>query len=132
MGECKTYTVRCSKCSNAFDVTEDFMLYASMNLSKYGNVEVTLFVCPRCNDMNIAKVDSEEIEDIRHSINRNAKVFEAYCKNNQVDSARRSLEQLYKKKKRLSCLTDELVNEIYRRFKVKVVNGNYFLECVAQ
>lgn len=124
--EKKQVDVRCSKCGAFFKVTEDLLLEGDVPVDNE-LVKVTLFLCPRCRDMNIVKVDCDSLREMRKAIDRNAKVFKIYCDNNQVDAAKRSLDKLNKKKKALSEYTDKLVNLMYESLKVKDINGRLML-----
>ena len=122
----KTFDVQCSKCGAFFKVTEDLLLEGDVPVDDE-LVKVTLFLCPRCHDMNIVKVDCDSLREMRKAIVRNAKVFKIYCDNNQVDAAKRSLDKLNEKKKALSEHTDKLVNLMYDQLKVKDINGRLML-----
>ena len=122
----KSFDVKCSKCSAFFKVTEDLLLEGDVPVDDE-LVKVTLFLCPRCYDMNIVKVDCNSIREMRKAIDRNANVFKIYCDNEQVDAAKRSLDKLNKKKKALSEYTDKLVNLMYEQLKVKDINGRLML-----
>lgn len=124
--EKKSIDVRCSKCGAFFKVTEDLLLEGNVPVDDE-LVKVTLFLCPRCYDMNIVKVDCNSIREMRKAIDRNANVFKIYCDNEQVDAAKRSLDKLNKKKKALSEHTDKLVNLMYEQLKVKDINGRLML-----
>ena len=124
--EKKSVDVRCSKCGAFFKVTEDLLLEGDVPVDNE-LVKVTLFLCPRCYDMNIVKVDCDSLREMRKAIDRNAKVFEIYCGNKQVDAAKRSLDKLNEKKKALSEYTDKLVNLMYESLKIKDINGNLML-----
>lgn len=114
----KSIDVRCSKCGAFFEVTEDLLHEVDVPVDDE-LVEVTLFLCPRCYDVNIMKVDSDSLREMRKAIDRNARVFKIYCDNKQVDAAKRSLDKLNEKKKALSEHTDRLVNLMYDKLKVK-------------
>lgn len=122
----KSFDVQCSKCGAFFKVTEDLLLEGDVPADDE-LVKVTLFLCPRCYDMNIVKVDCNSIREMRKAIDRNANVFKIYCDNEQVDAAKRSLDKLNKKKKALSEYTDKLVNLMYEQLKVKDINGRLML-----
>lgn len=122
----KSFDVQCSKCGAFFKVTEDLLLEGDVPVDDE-LVKVTLFLCPRCYDMNIVKVDCDSLREMLKAIDRNARVFKIYCDNKQVDAAKRSLDKLYKKKKALSEYTDKLVNLMYDQLKVKDVNGKLML-----
>lgn len=124
--EKKQVDVRCSKCGAFFKVTEDLLLEGDVPVDNE-LVKVTLFLCPRCRDMNIVKVDCDSLREMRKAIDRNANVFKIYCDNNQVDAAKRSLDKLNKKKKALSEYTNKLVNLMYESLKVKDINGRLML-----
>lgn len=124
--EKKSVDVRCSKCGAFFKVTEDLLLEGDVPVDNE-LVKVTLFLCPRCRDMNIMKVDCDSLREMRKAIDRNAKVFKIYCDNKQVDAAKRSLDKLNEKKKALSEYTDRLVNLMYEQLKVKDINGRLML-----
>lgn len=124
--EKKPVDVRCSKCGAFFKVTEDLLLEGDVPVDDE-LVKVTLFLCPRCYDMNIMKVDCDSIREMRKAIDRNANVFKIYCDNEQVDAAKRSLNKLNEKKKALSEHTDKLVNLMYDQLKVKDINGRLML-----
>ena len=124
--EKKSIDVRCSKCGTFFKVTEDLVLEGDVPVDKE-LVKVTLFLCPRCYDMNIIKVDCDSLREMRKAIDRNANVFKIYCDNKQVDAAKRSLDKLNEKKKALSEHTDMLVNLMYDKLKVKDINGRLML-----
>lgn len=124
--EKKSVDVSCSKCGAFFKVTEDLLLEGDVPVD--GElVKVTLFLCPRCCDMNIVKVDCDSLREMRKAVERNAKVFKIYCDNSQVDAAKRSLDKLNEKKKALSEYTDKLVNLMYDQLKVKDINGRLML-----
>lgn len=122
----RSFDVQCSKCGAFFKVTEDLLLEGDVPVDDE-LVKVTLFLCPRCYDMNIVKVDCNSIREMRKAIDRNANVFKIYCDNEQVDAAKRSLDKLNKKKKALSEYTDKLVNLMYEQLKVKDINGRLML-----
>lgn len=122
----KSFDVQCSKCGAFFKVTEDLLLEGDVPVDDE-LVKVTLFLCPRCYDMNIVKVDCNSIREMRKAIDRNANVFKIYCDNEQVDAAKMSLDKLNKKKKALSEYTDKLVNLMYEQLKVKDINGRLML-----
>lgn len=122
----KSFDVQCSKCGAFLKVTEDLLLEGDVPVDDE-LVKVTLFLCPRCYDMNIVKVDCNSIREMRKAIDRNANVFKIYCDNEQVDAAKRSLDKLNKKKKALSEYTDKLVNLMYEQLKVKDINGRLML-----
>ena len=122
----RSFDVQCSKCGAFFKVTEDLLLEGDVPVDDE-LVKVTLFMCPRCYDMNIVKVDCNSIREMRKAIDRNANVFKIYCDNEQVDAAKRSLDKLNKKKKALSEYTDKLVNLMYEQLKVKDINGRLML-----
>lgn len=122
----KSFDVQCSKCGAFFKVTEDLLLEGDVPVDDE-LVKVTLFMCPRCYDMNIVKVDCNSIREMRKAIDRNTNVFKIYCDNEQVDAAKRSLDKLNKKKKALSEYTDKLVNLMYEQLKVKDINGRLML-----
>lgn len=122
----KSFDVQCSKCGAFFKVTEDLLLEGDVPVDDE-LVKVTLFLCPRCYDMNIVKVDCNSIREMRKAIDRNANVFKIYCDNEQVDAVKRSLDKLNKKKKALSEYTDKLVNLMYEQLKVKDINGRLML-----
>lgn len=124
--EKKSVDVQCCKCGAFFKVTDDLLLEGDVPV---GNelVKVTLFLCPRCYDMNIVKVDCDSLREMRKAIDRNAKVFKIYCDNKQVDAAKRSLDKLNEKKKALSEHTDKLVNLMYDQLEVKDINGRLML-----
>ena len=124
--EKKSFDVQCSKCGAFFKVTEDLLLEGDVPVDNE-LVKVTLFLCPRCRDMNIVKVDCDSLREMRKAVERNAKVFKIYCDNEQVDAAKRSLDKLDKKKKALSEYTDKLVNLMYDQLKVKDINGRLML-----
>ena len=124
--EKKSIDVQCSKCGAFFKVTEDLLLEGDVPVDDE-LVKVTLFLCPRCHDMNIVKVDCDSLREMRKAIDRNSKVFKIYCDNNQVDAAKRSLDKLNEKKKALSEHTDKLVNLMYDQLKVKDINGRLML-----
>ena len=124
--EKKSVDVHCSKCGAFFKVTEDLLLEGDVPVDNE-LVKVTLFLCPRCYDMNIMKVDCDSIREMRKAIDRNANVFKIYCDNEQVDAAKRSLSKLNEKKKALSEYTDKLVNLMYEQLKVKDINGRLML-----
>lgn len=124
--EKKSIDVRCSKCGALFKVTGDLLLEGDVPVDDE-LVKVTLFLCPRCYDMNIVEVDCDSIREMRKAIDRNAKVFKIYCDNKQVDAAKRSLDKLNKKKKALSDYTDKLVNLMYEQLKVKDIKGRLML-----
>lgn len=124
--EKKSVDVQCSKCDAFFRVTEDLLLEGDVPVNNE-LVKVTLFLCPRCHDMNIVKVDCDSLREMRKAVDRNAKVFKIYCDNNQVDAAKRSLNKLDEKKKALSEYTDKLVNLMYDQLKVKDINGRLML-----
>lgn len=124
--EKKPVDVHCSKCGAFFKVTEDLLLEGDVPVDSE-LVKVTLFLCPRCYDMNVVKVDCDSLREMRKAIDRNAKVFKIYCDNKQVDAAKRSLDKLNKKKKALSEYTDKLVNLMYEQLKVKDINGRLML-----
>lgn len=117
----KSIDVRCSKCGALFELTEDLLREVSVPVDDE-LVEVTLFLCPRCYDINIMKVDCDSLREMRKAIDRNARVFKIYCDNNQVDAAKRSLDKLNEKKKALSEHTDRLVNLMYDKLKVKDIS----------
>ena len=117
----KSIDVRCSKCGAFFEVTEDLLREVNVPVDDE-LVEVTLFLCPRCYDVNIMKVDSDSLREMRKAIDRNARVFKIYCDNKQVDAAKRSLDKLNEKRKALSERTDRLVNLMYDQLKVKDIN----------
>lgn len=122
----RSFDVQCSKCGAFFKVTEDLLLEGDVPVDDE-LVKVTLFLCPRCYDMNIVKVDCNSIREMRKAIDMNANVFKIYCDNEQVDAAKRSLNKLNKKKKALSEYTDKLVNLMYEQLKVKDINGRLML-----
>lgn len=124
--EKKQVDARCSKCGAFFKVTEDLLLEGDVPVDNE-LVKVTLFLCPRCYDMNVVKVDCDSLREMWKAIDRNAKVFKIYCDNKQVDAAKRSLDKLNKKKKALSEYTDKLVNLMYESLKVKDINGRLML-----
>jgi hypothetical protein len=124
--EKKSFDVNCSKCGAFFKVTEDLLLEGDVPVNNE-LVKVTLFLCPRCYDMNIVKVDCDSLREMRKAIDRNTRVFKIYCDNKQVDAAKRSLDKLNKKKKALSEYTDKLVNLMYDQLKVKDINGRLML-----
>ena len=124
--EKKSVDVHCSKCGAFFKVTEDLLLEGDVPVDNE-LVKVTLFLCPRCYDMNIVKVDCDSLREMRKAIDRNAKVFKIYCNSKQADAAKRSLDKLNKKKKALSEYTDKLVNLMYDQLKVKDINGRLML-----
>lgn len=124
--EKKSIDVQCSKCGAFFKVTEDLLLEGDVPVDDE-LVKVTLFLCPRCHDMNIVKVDCNSLREMRKAIVRNAKVFKIYCDNKQVDAAKRSFDKLNEKKKALSDHTDKLVNLMYDQLKVKDINGRLML-----
>ena len=124
--EKKSVDVRCSKCGAFFKVTEDLLLEGDVPVGSE-LVKVTLFLCHRCYDMNIMKVDCDSIREMRKAVERNARVFKIYCDNKQVDAAKRSLDKLNEKKKALSEYTDKLVNLMYESLKVKDINGRLML-----
>ena len=117
----KSIDVRCSKCGAFFEVTEDLLREVNVPIDDE-LVEVTLFLCPRCYDINIVKVDCDSLREMRKAIDRNARVFKIYCDNKQVDAAKRSLDKLNEKKKALSERTDKLVNLMYDKLKVKDID----------
>lgn len=124
--EKKSVDVRCSKCGAFFKVAEDILLEGDVPVD--GElVKVTLFLCPKCYDMNIMKVDCDSLREMRKAIDRNTNVFRIYCNNEQVDAAKRSLDKLNEKKKALSERHDKLVALMYRQLKVKDVNGKLML-----
>ena len=53
--EKKSVDVHCSKCGAFFKVTEDLLLEGDVPVNDE-LVKVTLFLCPRCYDMNIMKI----------------------------------------------------------------------------
>lgn len=122
----RSFDVQCSKCGAFFKVTGDLLLEGDVPVDDE-LVKVTLFLCPRCYDMNIVKVDCDSLREMRKAIVRNANVFKIYCDNEQVDAAKRSLDKLNKKKKALSEYTDKLVNLMYEQLKVKDINGRLML-----
>lgn len=122
----RSFDVQCSKCGAFFKVTEDLLLEGNVPVDDE-LVKVTLFLCPRCYDMNVVKVDCDSLREMRKAIDRNANVFKIYCDNEQVDAAKRSLDKLNKKKKALSEYTDKLVNLMYEQLKVKYINGRLML-----
>ena len=124
--EKKSFDVQCSKCGAFFKVTEDLLLEGDVPVDDE-LVKVTLFLCPRCHDMNIVKVDCDSIREMRKAIDRNARVFKIYCDNKQVDAAKRSLDKLNGKRKALSEHTDKLVNLMYDQLEVKDINGKLML-----
>ena len=124
--EKKSVDVQCSKCGAFFKVTEDLLLEGDVPVDDE-LVKVTLFLCPRCHDMNIVKVDCDSLREMRKTTDRNARVFKIYCDNKQVDAAKRSLDKLNKKKKALSEYTDKLVNLMYDQLEVKDINGRLML-----
>lgn len=124
--EKKSVDVQCSKCGAFFKVTGDLLLEGDVPVDSE-LVKVTLFLCPRCYDMNIVKVDCDSLREMRKAIDRNAKVFKIYCDNKQVDAAKRSLDKLNEKKKALSERTDKLVNLMYDQLKVKDIDGRLML-----
>lgn len=124
--EKKSFDVQCSKCGAFFKVTEDLLLEGDVPVDDE-LVKVTLFLCPRCHDMNIMKVDCDSLREMRKAIDRNANVFKIYCDNDQVDAAKRSLSKLNEKKKALSEYTDKLVNLMYDQLKVKDIDGRLML-----
>lgn len=124
--EKKSVDVRCFNCGAFFEVTEDILLEGDVPVD--GElVKVTLFLCPKCYDMNIMKVDCVSLQEMRKAIKRNTAVFKIYCDNEQVDAAKRSLDKLNEKKKALSEHYDKLVDLMYRKLKVKDVNGKLML-----
>lgn len=122
----KSFDVQCSKCGAFFKVTEDLLLEGDVPVDDE-LVKVTLFLCPRCYDMNIVKVDCDSLREMRKAIVRNANVFKIYCDNEQVDAAKRSLDKLNEKKKALIEHTDKLINLMYDQLKVKDINGRLML-----
>lgn len=124
--EKKSVDVRCSKCGAFFKVTEDLLLEGDVPVDNE-LVKVTLFLCPRCYDMNIMKVDCDSLREMKKAIDRNANVFKIYCDNKQVDAAKRSLDKLDEKRKALSEHTDRLVNLLYDHLKVKDIGGRLML-----
>lgn len=122
----RSFDVQCSKCGAFFKVTEDLLLEGDVPVDEE-LVKVTLFLCPRCYDMNIVKVDCDSLREMRKAIDRNAKVFNIYCDNKQVDAAKRSLDKLNEKRKALSEHTDKLINLMYDQLKVKDINGRLML-----
>lgn len=124
--EKKSVDVHCSKCGAFFKVTDDLLLEGDVPVGSE-LVKVTLFLCPRCYDMNIVKVDCDSLREMRKAIDRNVKVFKIYCDNKQVDAAKRSLDKLNEKKKALSEHTDKLVNLMYESLKVKDIDGRLML-----
>lgn len=124
--EKKSVDVRCFNCGAFFKVTEDILLEGDVPVD--GElVKVTLFLCPKCYDMNIMKVDCVSLQEMRKAIKRNTAVFKIYCDNEQVDAAKRSLDKLNEKKKALSEHYDKLVDLMYKKLKVKDVNGKLML-----
>lgn len=124
--EKKSIDVHCPNCGAFFKVTEDILLEGEVPVD--GElVKVTLFLCPRCYDMNIMKVDCDSLREMRKAIDRNTNVFRIYCNNEQVDAAKRSLDKLNEKKKALSEHHDKLVDLMYGKLKVKDVNGKLML-----
>ena len=124
--EKKSVDVHCSKCGAFFKVMEDLLLEGDVPVDDE-LVKVTLFLCPRCYDMNIVKVDCDSLREMRKAIDRNARVFKIYCDNKQVDAAKRSLDKLNGKKKALSEHTDKLVDLMYDQLEVKDINGRLML-----
>ena len=124
--EKKSVDVQCSKCGAFFKVTADLLLEGDVPVDDE-LVKVTLFLCPRCYDMNIVEVDCDSLREMRKAIVRNAKVFKIYCDDKQVDAAKRSLDKLNEKRKALSEHTDKLINLMYDQLKVKDINGRLML-----
>ena len=122
----KSVDVQCSKCGAFFKVTADLLLEGDVPVDDE-LVKVTLFLCPRCYDMNIVEVDCDSLREMRKAIVRNAKVFKIYCDDKQVDLAKRSLDKLNEKRKALSKHTDKLINLMYDQLKVKDINGRLML-----
>lgn len=122
----KSFDVRCSKCGAFFKVMEDLLLEGNVPVDDE-LVKVTLFLCPRCYDMNIVEVDCDSLREMRKAIVRNAKSLKIYCDDNQVDAAKSSLDKLNEKRKTLSEHTDKLVNLMYDQLKVKHINGRLML-----
>lgn len=122
----KSVDVQCSKCGAFFKVTADLLLEGDVPVDDE-LVKVTLFLCPKCYDMNIVEVDCDSLREMRKAIVRNAKVFKTYCDDKQVDAAKRSLDKLNEKRKALSEHTDKLINLMYDQLKVKDINGRLML-----